>query len=113
MAFKQRELRRVLIVSNSLKDRVTDAMDTLESFVRARGGATLRVDVAGPVADRSWSLAQDGGVMFRMLNLAWDELWAASGPDGLPEGEHAYRLTGITIVAKRPSELADGDVLCP
>ncbi len=46
MAVKQRELRRVLIVVNSRKDHVSTIVQTVESFVRARGGETVRVDVA-------------------------------------------------------------------
>jgi NAD+ kinase len=44
MPGKQRELRRVLIVINSRKDHVWTVVDTVESFVRQRGGETVRMD---------------------------------------------------------------------
>jgi NAD+ kinase len=51
MADKQRELRRVLIVSNSRKDHVVSVVETVEAFVRDRGGAVVQADVAAPVPD--------------------------------------------------------------
>ncbi len=51
MADKQRELRRVLIVSNSRKDHVISVVETVEAFVRERGGTAVRADVAAPVPD--------------------------------------------------------------
>jgi NAD+ kinase len=70
MASKQREIRRVLIISNSRKDRVAAAVNTLESYVSARGGSTLRADVAGPVPDAAFdgldlavSLGGDGTLL--------------------------------------------------
>ena len=46
MSGKQRELRRVLIVINSRKDHVSTVVETVESFVRARGGETVRMNFA-------------------------------------------------------------------
>jgi len=51
MAGKQRELRRVLIVVNSRKDHVSTVVDAVESFVRARGGETVRRDFAARIPD--------------------------------------------------------------
>lgn len=53
MAGKQRELRRVLIVVNSRKDRVATVVEEIESFVRARGGETVRADFAERVPARA------------------------------------------------------------
>jgi len=70
MAGKQRELRRVLIVINSRKDYVATVVDAVESFVRARGGETVRMDFAARVPadalaglDLAVSLGGDGTLL--------------------------------------------------
>jgi NAD+ kinase len=51
MAGKQREIRRVLIVSNSRKDHVASVVETVEAFMRDQGSVVVRADVAAPVPD--------------------------------------------------------------
>jgi NAD+ kinase len=70
MPGKQRELRRVLIVINSRKEHVTTVVDAVESFVRQRGGETVRMDFTerSPVAaldglDLAVSLGGDGTLL--------------------------------------------------
>jgi NAD+ kinase len=70
MAGKQRELRRVLIVVNPRKDHVSTVVDAVESFVRARGGETVRMDFAARIPaedldglDLAVSLGGDGTLL--------------------------------------------------
>jgi NAD+ kinase len=77
MADKQRELRRVLIVVNSRKDHVSTVVDAVESFVRARGGETVRLDFAARIPaeelggiDLAVSLGGDGTLLFCARLLA-------------------------------------------
>lgn len=70
MAVKQREIRRVLIVSNPRKDHVASVVQTVEAFVRDRGGTAVRADVAVPVPesdlaglDLAVSLGGDGTLL--------------------------------------------------
>jgi NAD+ kinase len=70
MARKQRELRRVLIVVNSRKDHVSTVVDAVESFVRQRGGETVRMDFAARIPaealgglDLAVSLGGDGTLL--------------------------------------------------
>ena len=70
MTSKQREIRRVLIISNSRKDHVTAVVNIIEAFVRDRGGETVKANVAEPVPaaalaglDLAVSLGGDGTLL--------------------------------------------------
>ncbi len=54
-----------------------------------------------------------GGVLFRMLRLPWDELWASSDYPDLAIGDFVYTLTSITLHIRSASELGPNDVICP
>jgi NAD+ kinase len=70
MAGKRREIRKVLLVINSLKNDVGSVARSIEEFVRSRGGETVAVDFAGPVdqaaldgVDIAVSLGGDGTLL--------------------------------------------------
>jgi len=70
MAGKRREIRKVLLVINSLKNDVGSVARSIEEFVRSRGGETVAVDFAGPVdqaaldgVDLAVSLGGDGTLL--------------------------------------------------
>ena len=70
MAGKRREIRKVLLVINSLKNDVGTVARSIEEFVRSRGGETVAVDFAGPVdqaaldrVDIAVSLGGDGTLL--------------------------------------------------
>jgi len=70
MAGKRREIRKVLLVINSLKNDVGTVAHSIEEFVRSRGGETVAVDFAGPVdqaaldgVDLAVSLGGDGTLL--------------------------------------------------
>jgi len=70
MAGKRREIRKVLLVINSLKNDVGTVARSIEEFVRSRGGETVAVDFAGPVdqaaldgVDLAVSLGGDGTLL--------------------------------------------------
>ena len=70
MAGKRREIRKVLLVINSLKTDVGSVARSIDDFVRSRGGETVAVDFAGPVdpgalegVDLAVSLGGDGTLL--------------------------------------------------
>lgn len=70
MAGKRQEIRKVLLVINSLKTDVGSVVRSIDEFVRSRGGVTVAVDFAGPVdpaalegVDIAVSLGGDGTLL--------------------------------------------------
>lgn len=54
-----------------------------------------------------------GGILFRMLNLPWDELWASYVPPYTCIGDFRYTLTNITVHVKPAEDLGPDDIFCP
>jgi hypothetical protein len=80
--------------------------------------------IVGPAPDSNYALtgyqgqAIQGGILFRMFSLPWDELWASKAPNPAENpypatGDFCYSLTGITISVKPASELGANDIICP